>query len=355
MVTSPVSFFKYTFKYNLLWYGNVFGLILTACYFVLPFALLVVSLYKKIIKRWTVDCWSAGPGRVFFIEPDGFIPSLLWATTLAISQHCGLFIMCGNDDDAINHSWYDTKTHKDFWRDCMEAADVRVPREMGRWINNDIETKHKLEGEDLVIKLTDSYLGVGDIFLNHGEHYNTKADLRKIMRETKYKAADGETDYSDKEALLLEFVRPTPSLGVHSLDILTISTPKGPKVITCLLWADCTTDSSHSTQAGYILDVETETVTNVVKWYSAYFANMEPKLLGTKIPGVREACAKAVAAHAECTKRLPFLKMIGWDAMVLKNNNDVVFFEGNFASARIPRRIFLGAECLFKFLTNRIY
>lgn len=47
-------------------------------------------------------------------------------------------------------------------------------------------------------------------------------------------------------------------------------------------------------------------------------------------------------------KRLGFLKMVGWDCMLMKNG-EMVFFEGNFAAARIPRRMFLAAENLIEF------
>jgi len=56
-------------------------------------------------------------------------------------------------------------------------------------------------------------------------------------------------EFDGRLALVLELVRPKPELGVHSLDIITMRTPDDDvKVISVLLWADCTTDSSHSTQ-----------------------------------------------------------------------------------------------------------
>jgi hypothetical protein len=57
-------------------------------------------------------------------------------------------------------------------------------------------------------------------------------------------------EFDQKVALVLELVRPKPELGVHSLDIITMRTPDDDvKVVSVLLWTDCTTDSSHSTQS----------------------------------------------------------------------------------------------------------
>ena len=87
--------------------------------------------------------------------------------------------------------------------------------------------------------------------MKRGIDYNTEEEVKKYLKK----------EYKNKEALVLELVRPKASLGVHSMDVVTIRTPGDDvKVLSCLLWTDCTTSSSHSTQAGYVLDVETETV-----------------------------------------------------------------------------------------------
>merc|ERR1712167_66281 len=159
----------------------------------------------------------------------------------------------------------------------------------------------------------------------------------------------GKSGYDGKEVLLLELVRPHKDYGVHSIDLLTVITPDGfAKVLSCLYWGDCTGDSSHSTRAGYTVDIETETIQDGARWYSPFFANMDAKLTGTKLPGIKEACARACQAHEDGHRRLGFLKMVGWDCMIMKNG-EMVFFEGNFAAARIPRRMFLAASNLIEF------
>lgn len=355
MVTSPISFFLFTVKYNLLWYDAIGGIFLSCFYLVLPFLLVGVCLWKKIEKNWKTDCWTSGPGKVFFVEPEGFLPSLLWASTLNISNHVGLFLMCGNDIDAINHSWYDYNTTKDFWREVMEAGGVRMPRELARFSKGNLEVFHKIEGNDIVIKITDSFLGIGDLFLDHGKDFNTQADVEKLLRTHTFGGSSGEIEnYMDKEVLILELVRPDKELGVHSFDIVTVMTEKGPKVVTCLVWTDCSTSSSHSTSAGYIVDVEKEEIVAPVRWYSAYFGTMEAKRIGTKLPGVRKAVESALRAHEEGHKLQPWLKMIGWDSMITKSG-EMVFFEGNFAASRIPRRIFLAIENLGYFVSGKLF
>jgi hypothetical protein len=350
-ITHPVTFFIFTLRYNLLWYGNLMGVGLTCFYFVTPWALIVVELGKKVQGMFKKDWASSGPGRVFFVQPEGFVSSLLWASYLNTSMYVGLWIACGDDPDAIAHSWYDHKTHKDFWRQIMETAGMRMPREMGRSTKGKLAVEHKLDC-DLVLKITDSYLGIGDKFMDFGKDYNGQEDVERILKEDRFDGSSGSKEgYEDKDVLLLELVRPTEDHGVHSFDILTYMTPDGPKVLSVLYWGDCTTSSSHSTQAGYTVDVNTETIYGPAAWYSAFFATMEPKRIGTKLPGLKDACAKALVAHAEGYKINPFLKMIGWDAMIMKNN-EIVFFEGNFAAARIPRRMFLDYTNLYEFLTT---
>lgn len=55
-----------------------------------------------------------------------------------------------------------------------------------------------------------------------------------------------------------------------------------------------------------------------------------------------------VECHKNAMKEQPFLKMIGWDLMLARKG--IVYFEGNYAQMRLPRRVFLSwgmtLECL---------
>ena len=75
---------------------------------------------------------------------------------------------------------------------------------------------------------------------------------------------------------------------------------------------------------------------------------MEAPLIGAKVPGVRDACEKAVAAHELST--LGWLTTVGWDAML--TDDGAVFFEGNVAAYRTPRRMFLSPAALDAFFAE---
>lgn len=335
MIVTPLSFFQYTFHYNQLWYGK-WGLLLTATYPVLPLAIVMLELCKKI-QDWLKpqDNWmTAGPGAVFFVKPSNPIADLLWSCYLNTSMFTAQFLLAGNHPDAISHTWEDTILTKDFWRGALERVGACVPRQLGRWVSGELILEHELDGSDLVIKVPDSYLGIGDSFWNHGRDYTTQEELESLLSK----------EYPDKEVMVLELVRPKKELGVHSLDILTVRTPKdGARVLSVLLWTNCTTDSSHSCQEGYVIDVETEQIVGACNWYCAAFAEAKSPLVGTKYPGVRKACQSAVAAHNSIKEK--WLVAVGWDAMVMEKEK-VVFFEGNFAGARTPRRVFLSLKTL---------
>lgn len=197
-----------------------------------------------------------------------------------------------------------------FCTDRLERVGARVPRELARWENSKLKWNHDLDDCDVVVKLDNSYLGIGDSFWTHNKDYTDKASLEAKMVETYTN-----NNFEGTTALVLELVRPRADLGVHQLDIITLRTPDDDvKVIGVLLWADCTTDSSHSSRAVYTIDIETEIVAAPVGWYSPFYANMKSPLIGTKYEGVRRACASAVAAH----KAVPYkwLTAVGWDCMV---------------------------------------
>jgi len=60
---------------------------------------------------------------------------------------------------------------------------------------------------------------------------------------------------------LLDFVNPRKEEGVHSIDITTIRLPDGTyQVLSCLIWGECKGPTSHYTEAGFTIDLQTETV-----------------------------------------------------------------------------------------------
>lgn len=346
LVTNPIGLFRFSLAFNGLWYGKVFGVVSTlAFWWCYPIVILGIVIAKKVKKACT-SVKSFDDGNVFFVSPSNPVAALLWDFYKDVSVYVGLFLMCGVDQLAVDHSWYDHLTQKDYWRELLPRAGARVPRQMGRWEGSSPEGKRlRLDFdvmgstvEKIVVKLPDSYLGIGDLYLTKGEPmfeygknddgterymggYNSVEELREII-------AKGEHYQNKDGVLILEFIVPATDQECHTLDILTIKTAEnGVQCVSCLYWGDCADGkSSHSTRAGYTVDVENEMIKEPARWYSAHFAQFTPKpgMIGKKLPGVKHAVECAMKGHALIEHK--WLKMAGWDALL--TNHGAVFFEG---------------------------
>jgi len=347
LLTEPISLLQFAYGWNRLWYGPILGVALTFCLPLLPAFLMLVEVCKRLNEKfnpWVETDWKlAGPGRVFFVRPDAFVASLFWDFYLAVSVFCGSFLQFGTDKDGLMHTWYDEITVKEFWLGLLDEVGAKRPRQLASWDGSaahDVGPGIKHGHANLVCKISDSYLGIGDKVLERGKDFNNLSDVHRIL--------EADPQYAGKKAILAELIQPDPNVrvsspgfgSVHSLDIVTTRTKSGVKVLTVLLWTDCESWSSHSCTAGYLVDVETETVVAPTAWYSPYFARQQSSLIGARLPGVKEACEKAVAAHTATS--LPWLTTVGWDAMLTADG--VYFFEGNVAAYRTPRRMFLTPE-----------
>eukprot|EP01065_Artemidia_motanka_P044018 TRINITY_DN6202_c0_g1_i1.p1 TRINITY_DN6202_c0_g1~~TRINITY_DN6202_c0_g1_i1.p1 ORF type:complete len:439 (+),score=120.08 TRINITY_DN6202_c0_g1_i1:64-1380(+) len=350
-VVHPVSFFLYAYRYNQVWYCSQralgFGLFLM--YPIMPFALTALEIWYSV-KRATKPPPEDTASKLWFSVPKGLVSPLLQQSMMNIGRMCALFMLCGNDSTALEHVIAERLTTKDFWRDVMAEGGCRVPRQLGRWDGEHLHLSEPIDDSDVVIKLTDAFFGIGDQFLIHGKDFRNAADLERILGSSTYEDYEGETcSYRGRNVLVLEYCRPPQSLGVHSMDILTVATKEGIKVLTCLYWGECLGASSHSTTAGYCVDIENEEIVAPCRWYAPYFATASQKLVGTKLPGIKKACEQAIAAHSRSPHG--WMKTIGWDCMILKSG-EVVFFEGNFGTIRIPRRIFLAPGTWMHFMRN---
>jgi len=361
LVTRPFSLLYFAYGWNTLWYGRISGLLLTLCLPVLPFFLCGVELLKRVgeMMPWAEEDWKLkGPGRVFFVRPEAFLASIFWDFQLALASFCGSFLQFGTDRDGLMHTWYDTICNKEYWLALLDQVDARRPLQLASW---DGKTAHaegpgpEFGSADLVSKINDSYLGIGDRVLKRGKaaggDFDTLADIQAIL--------EADPEYAGKQAILCEFIVPTKTAKVcsegfnpvHAIDIITMRTKDGVKVLNVLLWTDCEEWSSHSCTAGYVVDIATEKVAAPVAWYSPYFAKQKANLVGLQLPGVQHACEKAVAAHE--ASKLGWLKTVGWDAMITPDG--VFFFEGNVAAYRTPRRMFLTPGLNKAFLKERGY
>ena len=84
---------------------------------------------------------------------------------------------------------------------------------------------------------------------------------------------------------------------------------------------------------------------------SPVLAKMDASLVGTRLPGIKQACARACAAHDKVFVHQPHLTMVGWDAMIMKNG-EYVFFEGNAGFSRARQYMFFSAQILLEFVSQ---
>jgi hypothetical protein len=257
---NPCSFFTfliYTFRFNMLWYNTIPGFLMSIS---LPFLPLTIFLFEvcKLVYSKIATVKSFDDGNVFFVPPPSTIGTVFWAYYKNFSHYVGVYIVSGSHKEMVAHTWYDHITDKDFWRSLLRRNGIQVPLEIGRWKNGALTWKDRLVPKtDIVCKIPDSFLGVGDQYYNYGEHFETEAELEALCKR----------DFVDKECLVLEFVRPRTGLEIHQFDIVTMKTCEGVKVVTVLYWGECTGPTSHTTQAGYVVDVESESLVAKCAWY----------------------------------------------------------------------------------------
>ena len=84
---------------------------------------------------------------------------------------------------------------------------------------------------------------------------------------------------------------------------------------------------------------------------SPVLAKMDASLVGTRLPGIKQACARVCAAHDKTFVHYPHHTIVGWDAMIMKNN-EYVFFEGNIGFARARQHMFFSTELLLEFVSQ---
>lgn len=86
-----------------------------------------------------------------------------------------------------------------------------------------------------------------------GGDFDNLADIQAIL--------EADPEYAGKPAFLSEFITPAQDLAissenfgaVHAIDIVTMRTRAGVKVLNVLLWTDCEEWTSHSCSAGYVV------------------------------------------------------------------------------------------------------
>lgn len=368
LITRPMSYTLYTWRWSTMCYYTIPGAILTLFIPVLPLMLILVVIWEQIMAKFKANWKTASPGATFFSKPgitrtQGWV----WDLWLNISIYTSNYMIFGHDAMGVRNS-FDEKgiETKHLWFRLFQDCGARYPRHMVHWDGNDLKIlvpeSEMEEGDKIMVKLYDSYLGIGDavfekINLLKGEALpvhpkNKERDVVLYFRDyAELKALMSARDeYMGVAAYGSEFVLPHKDIGIHQSDHLTMALPNGKvKVLRSLFWGDCTGETSHSSTSGYFIDSQKETIEAPTRWYSPVFRDAPAKRSGQHIPGTKAACEKACEMHAKIVAEHPWCRIIGWDTMTTTGQDkSQVFFEGNMAMSRFRRHIFSGSAILIE-------
>jgi hypothetical protein len=78
VLTQPISYPYFVFRYNWLWYGYSMGTLLSLFWPCIPVSYFGLEVARKIKGLFEKDWMMEGPGRVFFMKPDNPIASFIW-------------------------------------------------------------------------------------------------------------------------------------------------------------------------------------------------------------------------------------------------------------------------------------
>ena len=367
MLTHPVKFSLFHFRWHAVRHKPFWkGMFWTITYPVYP-----IYLYLRILGKSFLDLYCAGSSAgsrpsgkadnasVFFALPPTLFSRVHAEVYFELSYRVGNFMQLGANPVAIQQSDRDVITTKEYWFGLLDSVGASRPRQLARWdgghvseVGPGLDTGKK----DLVCKISDSYIGIGDkVFKRHMDFdIGDKSECSSAALLTAQLAK--EPLYKGAVALMTELIAPVQKevvrlsngnfSNVHSFDILTVRDARGDiQVLSCLLWTDCPSWTTHTCTSGYAVDIGTGEIYAPVPWYSYAFAQREDalkksSLIGTVVPGIHELLGYAVAAHA--ASDLPWLTSVGWDAML--TDHGFVFFEGNLGCGRLPRRIFFDMQ-----------
>lgn len=292
-MTQPFKFMRYSWQFFNLHYGQPKQSLLFATFPVLPLGFLTLLIFENLKRvltggggiAWQQNC----PGKVFFERPANPISSFFWEMYINQSLYVYNFLMMGTNEMAVAHTLHDHETTKTVWRKHLTKVGAKVPPELAFWDGEkgqmDIREIGKKQVKKAIIKVNDGYLGGGD----------------KIMKDFELESKDGQSklesifkdEYKKQRALLLEFVDCKKSMGTHSIDIVTIRQPNGKyQVLSCVIWGECGNgDTSHYTEAGFTIDVQTEKVAQKLYQYGVHFNKPgNEDWIGRHFPGCQEAC-----------------------------------------------------------------
>ena len=343
LLSRPFSLIRYTYLFNVIFSGRAKAVVSVI---LLPFWPIIILLNTIVFNNLSFLPMlnvndDALESLQFFTNNLSPTASILYDFCQELCNYVGNFYILGPNREGIQTMYWDTeKTTKVFWRKQLNEEGARIAKEVGVWDGEKLELREKVEEFGaLLIKVTDSCMGIGDLFLKRTSDYETAEDLEEIFRNK----------YLGKPCLLIEFITAHPRLKVHSLDILTAKDPAGNvQLIDIVVWAGSASETSHGATDCYMIDPKSGMTCNYGKWYNPNFVNTSSEGLGVQYPGVSEAVLTAMKTHRNLP--YPWLSVVGWDCMVTEDS-DMVFFEGNLAAWRCPRRLFLSFRNLIYFVS----
>ena len=351
LIVYPLTLTYYSFIYNKTHYGITWGVISFLFLPFWPLILFIKNLCSFILQRKTAflsleQCEDGEmdelDSMVFFTDNLPLLQSFLHDYLQMVMSYLANFYILGPSLIGIQTMYWDTdRTNKLFWRKLLRDAGGRIPKQLGLWQNNDHEFRKDIcNFREILIKVADSCLGIGDKFLDKGRDFQNAEDIVNILKSS----------YKDKTCILMEVVKPLPQLGVHSLDILTAKDPQGRvQLVDIIVWSGTKTRTSHAATQGYMIDHKTGKTKSTCKWYNPNFSGTSDNGIGVLYPNLADAISVVMEAHKDI--RFSWLPVIGWDAMITEDN-DVVFFEGNLGAWRCPRRLFLSLRNFIYFVSH---
>ena len=333
MLSQPLPLLQFTFMYNKIFSSKKKALLSSLFLPFWPVLMVIYAIYHRnlaFLPMLNVQDENL-ESLQFFTNNLSPMTSFLYDFTQEFSNYIGNFFILGPCQDAIQTMYWDTDTTtKVFWREQLKKAGAKISRELGTWDGAQLEIKEDIMSYNcVVIKVTNSCMGVGDMFLKKNVDYSDTRDLEDIFKNK----------YQQQKCILLEFILAKEDLGVHSLDILTARDPQGNvQLFDVIVWAGSNSDSSHGATDCYMINPVTELACSTGGWYNPNFLGTSPSGLGTRYPDVGKAVNLAIQAHRNLP--FPWLSVVGWDCMITRDST-IVFFEGNLAAWRCPRRLFL--------------
>ena len=287
LATQPLRLARFALQYNRLWHGGFTGTAMTLLLPVTP-AVLAAIAWGERLKQFVMreDEWDPRFGEepcIWYQPPPSKAAAIIYDAFRPLADWVAAFVLFGDNRVAIDHTIRDTICTKEYWYGLLDGVGARRPQpprcprprclalsppptsssphpslprrrplQLGSWDGHalrDVGRGVESGGCDLVCKISDSYLGIGDrgtrqpprlsstlsrtspgpvlgdLVFKRGVDFATRGDIEAALR--------GDARYAGRPAVLCEMVQPCAGLeasvssdgysAVHLLDIIVIS------------------------------------------------------------------------------------------------------------------------------------